>query len=183
MDEKTLMDDSELIARCRAGEASAFEALVNRYQAPLLTMAWSLLGNREDALDAAQQAFAAAFCKLDAFDPGRSFKNWLFAIAWKDCLDMKRRQKTAQKNLRRLAGEIVLATDPDPGDPSRLEDSSVFGPLLAKLKPRERVALSLRMNEECTAAEIADVLGCTESSARVYVFNAIRRIRGLWKKG
>jgi len=183
MDNKPPMDDSELVASCRAGEAGAFEALVNKYQSALLTMAWSVLGNREDALDATQQAFLAAFSKLDRYDAARNFKSWLFAIAWKDCLDMKRREKTARMKFQRLAAEAPLTADPGPVDPPRLEDSEAFRPLLSQLKPKERVALSLRMNEGCTAFEIADVLGCAESSARVYVFNAIRRVRKLWKKG
>jgi len=176
------MDDAELIARCRSGQAGAFEALVNKYQSSLLSMTWSLLGNREDALDATQQAFLAAFSNLKAFDPARSFKNWLFAIAWKDCLDMKRREKTRRVFFGRLKGELPGAANPGPAA-VRLEDSEIFSPILKKLDLKERLALSLKMNEGYDASEIAEVLGCAESSARVYVFNAIRKIRKLWGKG
>jgi RNA polymerase sigma-70 factor (ECF subfamily) len=176
------MDDAELIARCRAGEIDAFESLVNKYQTPLLTMTWSLLGNKEDARDVTQQAFLAAFSNLDAFDPSRSFKNWLFAIAWKDCLDMKRREKTRRIFLERMKGDLATHGNPGPAG-VRLEDSEAFSPLLKKLDLKERLALSLKMNEGYSATEIAEVLGCAESSARVYVFNAIRKVRKLWKKG
>lgn len=176
------MEDAELIARCRAGDRSAFESLVNKYQPSLLSMTWAMLGDREDALDAAQQAFLAAFSHLASFDNGRSFKNWLFAIAWKDCLDMKRRAKTRRVFIERLKGEARSAVDPAPG-PVGIEASDAFGPLLGRLDRRERLALTLRMNEGCSAAEIAEVLGCAESSARVYVFNAVRKVRTLWNKG
>jgi RNA polymerase sigma-70 factor (ECF subfamily) len=176
------MDDAELVARCRAGDRNAFESLVNRYQSSLLSMTWALLGNREDARDAAQQAFLAAFSNLASFDHARSFKNWLFAIAWKDCLDMKRREKTRRVFIERFKGETPAAENPAQG-PVRLEDSELFSSLLGKLDRRERLALSLKMNEGYSASEIAEVLGCAESSARVYVFNAVRKVRTLWEKG
>ena len=176
------MDDTELIACCRAGETGAFEALVNKYQSSLLSMTWSLLGDKEDARDVTQQAFLAAFSNLGAFDASRSFKNWLFAIAWKDCLDMKRREKTRRVFFQRLKDEFPRAGYPEPAA-VRLEESEVFSPLLRKLGLKERLALSLKMNEGYSAPEIAGVLGCAESSARVYVFNAIRKIRKIWNKG
>lgn len=176
------MEDAEWIARCREGDRGAFESLVNKYQSSLLSMTWAVLGNREDARDAAQQAFLAAFTNLAAFDHGRSFKNWLFAIAYKDCLDMKRREKTRRVFFDRLKGEARAAGDPERG-PVRLEESESFGPLLGRLDRRERLALTLKMNEGYSASEIAQVLGCAESSARVYVFNAVRKFRTLWDKG
>ena len=176
------MDDVELVARCRAGDQSAFESLVNKYQSSLLSMTWAILGNREDARDAAQQAFLAAFSNLAAFDHGRSFKNWLFAIACKDCLDMKRREKTRRVFIERLKGEARSAGDPG-ARPVRLEESEAFGPLLGQLDRRERLALTLKMNEGYSASEIAQVIGCAESSARVYVFNAVRKFRTLWNEG
>jgi len=176
------MDDALLIAGCREGKDDAFEALVNKYQVSILSMAWSLLGNKEDAQDAAQGAFLAAFSKLDSFDASRSFKTWLFAIAWKDCLDMKRKEKSRRKYLTQ-----AIATMPGDTPPPRMndpiEECDTFRPVLKKLEAKERTALSLRINEGFTAAEIADVLGCAESSARVYVFNAIRKIRKIWKEG
>lgn len=180
------MDDQELIDLCRAGDTAAFEVLVNKYQSSLLAVTWSLLGNREDARDATQEAFCSAFAHLNAFDSGRNFKSWLFAIAWKRCLDMKRKEKTNRKYLSRVERAAALNANPDPPGPAgpvRLEDSEMFSPLLRSLDPRERLALCLRMNEGYTASEIAEVLGCAESSARVYVFNAIRRVRKLWKEG
>jgi RNA polymerase sigma-70 factor, ECF subfamily len=180
MDDKPL-EDSGLIDGCLAGDDRAFEALVNKYQVPLLTMAWSLLGNKEDAQDAAQGAFMAAFSKLDTFDSSRSFKTWLFAIAWKDCLDMKRKEKTRRAFLEKAKNIAPPEGNPEPAA-SAIEESEIFRPLLKKLVPKERLALSLRINEGFTAAEIAEVLGCAESSARVYVFNAIRRIRKIWPR-
>ncbi len=177
------MNDGELIERCRAGEAAAFVTLVNAYQSSLLAVTWSLMGNREDARDATQEAFLSAFSNLNRFDSSRSFKSWLFAIAWNRCLDMKRKEKVNRRYLLRVERTETLAAPPDPPGPVRLEDSETFSPILECLSARERLALCLKMNEGYTASEIAEVLGCAESSARVYVFNAIRRVRKFWKEG
>ena len=58
-----------------------------------------------------------------------------------------------------------------------LAESEFFSPLLKQLKPRERLALMLKMEENFSAREIAEVLNCSESTARVHVFNAKRKIR------
>lgn len=182
MRSKIAMDDSTLIAGCREGMDEAFEALVNKYQSSLLTLTWSLLGNEEDARDAAQGAFLSAFTHLDSFDSGREFKPWLFAIAWKDCLDMKRKEKIRRVNLGK-ASEMPISAENRPATASRIEESEIFKPALKRLDQKERAALCLRINEGFTSAEIAAVLGCAESSARVYISKAIRKIRKAWDGG
>jgi RNA polymerase sigma-70 factor (ECF subfamily) len=182
MDDRPPMDDTELIARCRQGDTRAFESLVNKYQSSLLGMTWSLLGNKEDARDVCQQALLAAFSNLEAFDHSRSFRTWLFAIAWKDCLDLKRREKAKRLFLERAKDHPATSGNPRPAAVP-LEDSEVFSPLLGKLDIKERLALTLKMNEGYSAAEIAGVIGCAESSARVYAFNAVRKLRRLWNQG
>jgi RNA polymerase sigma-70 factor (ECF subfamily) len=179
MENDAPMEDSALIAGCREGNEDAFKTLVDRYQAPLLTLTWSILGNKEDAQDAAQGAFLAAFSNLGSFDVNRSFKTWLFAIAWKDCLDMKRKEKTRRIFLEKAKDFPLPAGNLGPAAPG-IEESEIFSTAMKKLDSKERMSLSLRINEGYTAAEIAQVLGCAESSARVYVFNAIRKIRKIW---
>lgn len=81
------MDDGQIIACCLAGEREAFEMIVNKYQARVLSLAWSVLGNRAEAEDTTQEAFIRAYTNLRDFDQARGFKNWLYAIAYKRCLD------------------------------------------------------------------------------------------------
>lgn len=172
------MDDLDIIERCLAGEMNAFELIVNKYQAGLISVAWSVLGNREDARDAVQDAFVQAFAHLRRFDRTRSFKNWLYGIAYKRCKDRKRKDKSMSKYLEAMRKENN-PPDPERRSPARIEDTEMFGPLMAKLKEKERLALSLKINEGYTAAEIAEVVHCAESSVRVYIFNAIRKLRNL----
>jgi RNA polymerase sigma-70 factor (ECF subfamily) len=175
------MDDSLIVARCLAGEPEAFEAIVNRYQTGILSLAWSLLGNRAEAEDAVQEAFIRAYSNLSSFDPSKSFKTWLYAIAHKKCLDGLKKRK-AEKKYR---SEIWSFADHDPRGSSgerRTEVSAFLAPLIGRLNARERLALSLSVNEGFRAAEIAEVLHCAENTARVHIFNARKKLRK-WMKG
>jgi RNA polymerase sigma-70 factor (ECF subfamily) len=83
-------DDLALVARCRAGETAAFEALVERYQRVLFTVALRMLGNYDAASDAAQNAFVKAYQKLETFDPARRFFSWIYRILVNECLNARR---------------------------------------------------------------------------------------------
>jgi hypothetical protein len=85
-------DDLALVARCRAGQTAAFESLVERYQRVLFTVALRMLGDRDAASDAAQNAFAKAYLKLDPFDPTRRFFSWIYRILVNECLNARRDQ-------------------------------------------------------------------------------------------
>jgi RNA polymerase sigma-70 factor (ECF subfamily) len=169
-------DDGQTIARCLAGDREAYEMIVNKYQAGVLSLAWGILGNRAEAEDAAQETFFRAYLNLQNFDRARDFKNWLYAIAYKRCLDRIREVKTEKKYRSRIAEAAAPVTS---GLETELgvEESALLSPLLKKLTFKERLALSLSTNEEYTAAEIAEVLRCAESTARVHLFNAKRKLR------
>ena len=83
-------DDLALVARCRAGETAAFAGLVERYQRVLFTVAVRMLGNADEASDAAQNAFVKAYQKLDTFDPTRRFFSWIYRILVNECLNARR---------------------------------------------------------------------------------------------
>lgn len=80
----------ELIRRCRAGQASAFEALVRKHEAPALALAGGLLGDADDAADAVQDAFVRAYRTLDRLAEGSAFGPWFRTILRNLCLDRAR---------------------------------------------------------------------------------------------
>ena len=172
------MNDEPIIGRCLDGDGEAFEMLVNRYQSGVLSLAWSILGIREEAEDAAQEAFVRAFTNLRAFDPSRPFRPWIYAIATHNCLDrLKRRrlERRYQDSFRFSLGDPD--PDPDARAERRFEDSSRLIPLLARLKPKERLALYLAAVEGRSSTEVASVLGCSEGSARVRIHKAKKKVR------
>ena len=174
----TVMEDNHIISSCLSGEKEAFEMLVKKYQAPILHLAWRILGDKDEAKDATQDAFVQTFSNLNRFDRTKSFKNWLYSITYKRCIDRKRKEKSHRNFMYRAAKEKPLY-DRDRVHPERIEDSKVFSPALKELSTKERVAITLKINDAYSASEIANVLGCAESTARVYLFNAKKKLRKL----
>src|ERR1051325_4237880 len=87
------VQDAELAARAGAGDRAAFGALVERYAGQARRLARSILGNAEDADDAAQDGFLAALKALERYDPSRPFGPWLLCIVANAASDRRRRLK------------------------------------------------------------------------------------------
>lgn len=173
-------EDQTIISRCLAGDREAFEMIVQKYQPGVLSLTWGVLRNKAEAEDAAQEAFFRAYLNLDKYDTSKCFKKWLYAIAFKRCLTSLDKAKAERKNRPRIA-EATAHQSQRPEGERRLDDRSVLTPLLGKLSAKESLALSLSVIEGYAAAEIADVLHCAESTARVFVFNAKRKLRIILK--
>ncbi|MFQ6082542.1 MAG: RNA polymerase sigma factor [Candidatus Aminicenantia bacterium] len=175
------MEEKEIISRCLSGEIEVFEILVRKYQANVLSLTWNILGDKEEAKDITQEAFIQAYVNLNRFDMTRSFKNWLYSIAYKRCLDRKRKEKSLAKFIKKIIKEERLS-DELKTKQRRIEDSEIFNPILNELNEKERTAISLKVNEGYSAREIAQVLNCAESTARVHLFNAKRKLKKVLKE-
>jgi len=93
--------DAQLVARCLRGEIEAFEPLVLRYQRALFNVAWRMLGDREEARDVVQGAFAKAWQGLASFDPRYRFFSWMYRIVVNESLNARgRRPPTAPRRAR-----------------------------------------------------------------------------------
>ncbi|MCP2604591.1 RNA polymerase sigma factor [Candidatus Aminicenantes bacterium AH-873-B07] len=170
------MQDKEIISRCLKGEIETFEMLVKKYETHILSFTWNILGNREEAEDATQETFIQAYLNLNRFDMKRNFKNWLYSIAYKRCLDRKRKEKSFFRFIKKfISGEKSRINI----EKKRIEYSEKFAPLLSKLNEKERTAIILKINEGYSAKEIAEVLNCAESTVRVHLFNAKRKLKKL----
>ena len=172
------IQDNIIIEKALKGDIEAFEALVKKYQASLIALAWNILGDPDDARDVAQETFFQVYTHLDRFDLKRNFKTWLFSIAVKRSIDHTRKKKSFFKYFNLQTKEM------NPGAKTKavdIEDSEIFYPLLKKLKHKERIAISLKVNEGYSAKEIAAVINCSESTARVHLFNARKKLKELIK--
>jgi RNA polymerase sigma-70 factor, ECF subfamily len=163
------MTETELIHSAQLGDRDAFAGLVSSHEKKLLALCWNMLGEREEARDAAQEALLQAFENFARFDPGRSFVKWLLGIGAKRCLDRLRKRRMFLKYFVDRAREWPRPADaPAAGGPG----CGRAGQLLQKLPARERAAISLAVFEDFSAREIATALGCSENTARVHLFNA-----------
>jgi len=171
------VDERELIEGCLRGSLASQRAMVEAYGTLVLSVALNVLGNRQDAEDVCQETFLQTFRRLDRYDRERSFKTWLLTIAYRRSLDMLRK--------RRRFSEFSARARFDPdlpgrgGDPRTADPAPLPSKLLQSLSPRERTALCLWANEGYTAKDISEVLACSASTARVYLFNARRKVKTL----
>lgn len=167
--------DAELAALAQAGDREAFGELVRRHAAPARRVARAVLGNPEDADDAAQDGFLSALRHVGRYDPSRPFGPWLVRIVANAAMDRLRRRRV------RTADAIppTLATH-DPGPDREADKSALYAALrdgLSRLPQRQRVAVVLFDVEGYTHAEIADVLGIPVGTVRSHVFHARRALR------
>jgi RNA polymerase sigma-70 factor (ECF subfamily) len=172
------MEENQLIESCLQGHVEDFRKIMEKYSAPAMAMAMNVLGNRADAEDACQEAFIQVFRNLARFDMSRSFKSWLYAILYRRCLDQLRRRRRSVALVKKMQVSLTRPATPQPNPSPRPLPSR----LLDHLKPKERIVLSLWANEGYTAGEISEVLHCSASTARVYLFQARKRVKELLEK-
>lgn len=91
------MNDKEKtwIAQAQSDQDQAFANLVEAYQKQVFSVCYRMLGNANDAEDAAQEAFLRAYTNIKSFDPDRSFATWLLSIASHHCIDRLRKKTFA----------------------------------------------------------------------------------------
>lgn len=151
----------ELIQRCQAGAAAAFEPLVRTHQGPALGYATALLGDADEAADALQDAFVLAYRSLRRLRPGSPFGPWFRTIVRNVCLD-RLRSPRLQRRVTLDSDELDAVAWADPsavGSAERGELQRIMGELLQTLPPELRAAILLREVEGLSYVEIATRLG------------------------
>jgi len=171
------MDENQRLRRCLEGETEEYRFIMEKYQAKMMAVAWNVLGNREDAEEACQDAFAQAFIHLDRFDFQRRFKDWVYTILMNRCRDQLRKKRRLYQFM--LLRRTELVEGPGRYDPTSLSSKKLPADLLQNLNPKERIALVLWANEGYSGEEVGNVLKCTASTARVHLFKARRKIKAL----
>jgi len=175
------MNDLEIVSRCKSGDVKAFEILFEKYQTDVLYLCWNILRNREDARDITQDTFTQVFINIKNFEFSSSLKIWIMSIAYRRCIDKLRRENVFNKYVKKIVA-MKSNTNINHEDYKFIEDSESLNPVLLKMNHKERVALSLKINLGFSAKEISQVLNCTESTIRVYLYNARNKIKKHLKK-
>ena len=107
------MTDAQAIEKCQNGETDAFRHLVERYQKQAVGHAIAILGGREDALDAVQEAFIDSFRALGKFDRSRNFYPWFYVLLRNRCYKStaKRRETESIETVEILASQAHLSNE------------------------------------------------------------------------
>jgi RNA polymerase sigma-70 factor, ECF subfamily len=173
-----------LLDAARAGSREAFGDLVTLHERAVYRVALTALGNRDDALDAAQDAFVVAWRKLAGFRGEASFRTWLLTIAWRKALDHRRARQTGWRRMKTAAWtddldpiETVADSDADPERAIVARDlARRVRAEIGRLSPKLRDALLLAATGEYSYADIALMLGVPLGTLKWRVSEARRII-------
>jgi RNA polymerase sigma-70 factor (ECF subfamily) len=177
----TEASDRELLLAIAGDDESALDALMARKTAPLIQLAYRMLGDREEARDIVQVTFLRVWTHRGKYDRRWSPNTWLYRIATNLAIDQLRARRSRQRasepmrrHLRRVADAHIR------GDLGRLGSKEVKGileELAGELSERQRAVFLLREVEGLSSPEVASILGCKSSTVRNHLFAARRVLR------
>jgi len=167
----------ELLEGLRQGKASAFEELVRCHGRQIYRVAFRFFQNRVDAEEIVQEVFVRAHRELSRFRGGARLGTWLYRITVNACLDWKRRLGTRREVAFDLAaGEVAGMPDPLARAASR-EFADRVSAAMDELPPRQRAILILRIHEELTLQEIAEVMDSPLGTVKANYHHALVKVR------
>ena len=188
--------DEELLKLFRAGNASAFDALVHRYEGELFGYLNRYLRNRELAEDTFQTTFMTVYQKADTFEEGKRFKPWLYAIATNQAIDASRKRKRRQTislenewdsgESSAKAGSLrdVLESNNEKPDSSAMMDEKKVQVRQAidTLPENLRQVLLLAYFHEFKYQEISEVLEIPLGTVKSRLHAALEKFQQSWER-
>ena len=187
---RDIVEEDKIIKKAADGSAEAFEQLVVTYQTPIYRLCLRMTGNPEDAADLTQESFLKAWRALDTFRFGSSFSTWLFRLASNTCLDhlrVQKRRPTLSLTLQDEDGEETTLDLPDTAPTPEeavvaLEERERLTRALEQLDPQQRQILTLRVVNDLTYTEIADILEVKEGTVKSRIARARDALRKKYQK-
>ncbi len=179
--------DEDLVHAVQSGDTDSLGALVARWEQPLFRFAFRLLQRTEDARDVCQETFLRILTRSERFRVGARFSTWMYQIALNLCRDHMRRRK----RWRLLALDADEAA-PERRDRGRAEDRESADPeaalereehrrairdALGALAPEQREVLVLKEYEGLKFREIAEILGCPESTVKSRMYYGLTALK------
>lgn len=172
-------NDTLLIRKCLAGDVGAYSALVDRYSARIINLAYMMIGNRHDAEDIAQEAFIRAYRGLKKFQQKAKFSSWLYQIALNLCKDYL---KARARNVKSLDDEQLTAMEPGTREQAaravlESELSDLMRVAINKLPVPYRETFVLRHLQGLEYDEVASITSVPADTVRVRAYRARELLR------
>lgn len=168
-----------LIRRFQQGEREAFDRLMALYTDKVFSLAWGVLRNREDAIDAAQEVFIRMHAALPHFKASDNLGAWLYRVCLNYCIDQKRRAKAPRVDLSDEDWERLQGSARD--DPAFLAQQSETGRLVHKavdeLPGRQKMVFIMRHYNLLSLNEIAQTIGCSTGAVKAHLSRATAKLR------
>lgn len=180
---ETLGSDELIVERALTGDAEAFGEIVRRWERRIFALAYGMLGREEDARDATQETFVAAFRNLRGFRGEAKVSSWLHRIAVNQCISRQRRTKVRgewalddeqEKQASRFAAPISYS-------PARVvearQETLAVRRAINSLPIELRQIVVMKEFEELTFREIADALDLPLSTVKSRLYTALKQLQ------
>ena len=174
-------NEADWLFQAQNGDAQAFSSLLEKYQKPVYNLCYRMLGNAEDAEDAAQETFLRAFKSLKRYDNSRPFSTWVLSIAAHYCIDQIRRQRQVTISIEDLV--VPDVPDPAPGLETVLgkkEEQRRIRAILDKLEATDRAAVIMYYWYDFSYEEICQALSLSLSAVKSRLHRARRAMAQQW---
>jgi RNA polymerase sigma-70 factor, ECF subfamily len=174
--------DADLVARAAAGDATAFQALVERHRSMVYRVAYQFAGNHHDAEDIAQEVFIKVYRSLSRFRQDAQLSSWMYRIVMNACIDHRRRHAPAAAAPFGEEAERKMLNTPEetPGPEERAyagELGRVLEAEIARLPPGQRIVFVMRHHQGLKLCEIAEALNLAEGTVKRQLHAAVHRLR------
>ena len=169
--------DHELAARFRDGDRAAFDVLVRRHQKGMWRLVRRYVKSDADAADVTQLAFVRAFRGLAAFRGSATVRSWLYRIAINCALSWLRDHRREQPT--ELAEDALTDANPAPAQLAAGDDRTQLRRAIEQLPPKQKLVLELRVFDDLSFKEVAELADCSENTAKVNFHYAVKRLRDI----
>ena len=185
------MQDELLIRRAQRGDADAFEQLLLEHQKNVYNLCYRMAGNPDDAMDLSQETFLRAWRCLDQYQFASAFSTWLYRLCSNICiyfLRRRRRQQTVPLTFEDADGEEQTYAVPDaqplPEEQVELKlTRETLAAAMAQLLPEHRAVLQLRVVNEMSYEQIADVLDIQIGTVKSRLSRARNQLKKILERG
>lgn len=180
-----------MIRRAQRGDADAFEQLLLEHQKSVYNLCYRMAGNPDDAMDLSQETFLRAWRCLDQYQFASAFSTWLYRLCSNICIDFlrrRRRQQTVPLTFEDADGEEQTYAVPDvqplPEEQVELKlTRETLAAAMAQLLPEHRAVLQLRVVNEMSYEQIADVLDIQIGTVKSRLSRARNQLKKILERG
>jgi RNA polymerase sigma-70 factor (ECF subfamily) len=184
------VSDLDLVKRCQAGEADAFDELVVRYRTRIFGMIYNMVHNEQDAWDLAQDSFVKAWKSIKRFRGQSSFYTWIYRIVMNVTIDSLRKKQIKGAGaefddsiqLKEIDPASRTVPKPDAMPYENMQRSEVRAQInqaINQLTPEHRAVILMKEIEDMQYHEIAEALGCSIGTVMSRLFYARKRLQAL----
>jgi RNA polymerase sigma factor (sigma-70 family) len=172
-------NDTQLIERILDGDTSGYAVLVERYKDLSFTIAYRILGRREDAEEVVQDAFVKAFRNLSSFRQKAKFSTWLYRIIYNTAISRHRQKKPGWQSIE----EVTIPDNSVEFIPEVEEDrQKILETAMQQLPEEDRILLTLYYVDESSVDDLHSILGISKANVKIKLFRARKRLQELVSK-